>query len=132
MVKLNKLFGLGWRLITVGAILFCTSCAHQLEVKNIDLYRNNSLAVSDKNTRIGIVPTTADRHCERVIKGIGEELTKYSAGVVLPYSSENQNDVDVIAKINIIPEYKGSGANFWINWPGFLVWAPAWNGFVYT
>ena len=29
------------------------------------------------------------------------------------------------------PEYKGSGWNFLINFPGFLIFTPAWNGYVY-
>jgi hypothetical protein len=37
----------------------------------------------------------------------------------------------VVAEINITPEYKGSGWNFLINWPGFLVFVPALNGYVY-
>jgi hypothetical protein len=29
------------------------------------------------------------------------------------------------------PEYRGAGTNFLVNFPGFLVFAPAWNGYKY-
>jgi hypothetical protein len=51
--------------------------------------------------------------------------------VVYPYSAGNSAEVDIISKISVSSDHKGSGYNFWINFPGFLVWAPAWNGYVY-
>ena len=27
--------------------------------------------------------------------------------------------------------HEGSGCNFLVNWPGFLIWTPAWNGYIY-
>ena len=53
------------------------------------------------------------------------------ASVVYPYEPSGDKPADWVAKIGIKAEYKGSGVNFWINFPGFLVWAPAWNGYVY-
>lgn len=40
-------------------------------------------------------------------------------------------DPDLILSIDTHCEYRSSGWNFLINFPGFLVFAPAWNGYVY-
>jgi hypothetical protein len=57
---------------------------------------------------------------------------KYNAEVLYPYTQRSSKKVDVKAQITIIPEYSGSGWNFLINFPGFLVWAPAWHGYNYN
>jgi hypothetical protein len=85
----------------------------------------------EKRLSIGVIPQTGDIHCEKLVKGVGEALGKYSADVLLPYSVGSSRKVDVLANINIRPEYKGSGWNFLVNFPGFLVFAPAWNGYIY-
>jgi len=43
----------------------------------------------------------------------------------------NRPATEYTAKIDVHPKYRGRGHNFWINWPGFLVWAPAWHGYIY-
>jgi hypothetical protein len=49
--------------------------------------------------------------------------------VVYPFAPGAE--VDVVADVSVTPEYRGSGLNFLVNFPGFLVWAPAWNGYRY-
>jgi hypothetical protein len=108
-----------------------SGCAHQLEVKNLNAYRNLSILPLEKPLTVGIVPQAGDVNARRVIKGVGTALNRYAATVRLPYAVNTALPVDVIASIAIHPEYKGSGWNFLINFPGFLVWAPAWHGYVY-
>lgn len=38
---------------------------------------------------------------------------------------------DLILSISPHASYRSSGWNFLINWPGFLLFTPAWNGYVY-
>lgn len=85
----------------------------------------------DQPLTIGVMPQTGDVHCDRLVKGVGEALGKYSANVLLPYSKGSVKKVDVLANINVSPNYEGSGWNFLINFPGFLIFTPAWNGYVY-
>jgi len=85
----------------------------------------------DKQVTIGIIPSTSDIHGKKLIKGIGTELGKYSADVLLPYTAGSSKPIDVKAKIVVSSEYKGSGWNFLINWPGFLIFTPAWHGYNY-
>lgn len=118
-------------LLFLGALIFCSGCAHSLEIKNLNSYRNNSIGTLKKPTTIGMVQTTEGVDCQQLVKGIGQALGKNSATVYLPYSPNRDKQVDVIANVKVNPTYTGSGWNFLINWPGFLVWAPAWNGYVY-
>ncbi len=85
----------------------------------------------DKRLSIGIVPQAGDIHCQKLIKGVGEALGRYSADVLLPYNMSSSRQVDVVANVSVQSEYKGSGWNFLVNFPGFLIFAPAWNGYVY-
>jgi len=39
--------------------------------------------------------------------------------------------VDVIAYIDVTPKYRGVGTNFFVDWPGFLIFTPAWHGYSY-
>lgn len=112
--------------------LFMSGCSHPLTVKNLNSYSNMGLTSLNKRVTIGIVPSTSDIHCEKLIKSVGEALGRYSADVILPYSAGSSRNVDVLANISLVPDYKGSGWNFLINFPGFLIFAPAWNGYVYN
>lgn len=118
-------------MVVLMAVIFGSGCAHQLEVKNLRSYQNMQMNPLHKPLTIGVVPSTEDIDSQRLMKGVGTALQKYSATVLLPYSPGSVTKADVVAKIAIRPEYKGSGWNFLINWPGFLIWAPAWNGYVY-
>lgn len=59
------------------------------------------------------------------------ELKRYSDSVIWPYQPSAETPVDILVHINIFPEYGGSGRNFFVNFPGFLIWAPAWAGYKY-
>ncbi|MBK8574584.1 MAG: hypothetical protein IPN90_02515 [Elusimicrobia bacterium] len=118
-------------LVLVGTLL--VGCSHTLEVKNIAEYKSDSLVQKiNKPISIGLVFNEGnDTDLRQMVKEIGSELQKYSTEVIYPFNSNGYKKVDVEARVSIESEYKGSGANFWINWPGFLVFAPAWNGYVY-
>ena len=116
--------------VLTTAILL-SGCSHSLKVKNLDSYSNNGMTSMEKKLSIGMITQTGDVHCDKLVKGIGEALGKYSADVLLPYNNSSSRKVDVIANISVRPEYKGSGWNFLVNFPGFLVFAPAWNGYIY-
>ena len=111
---------------------FITGCAHQLEIKNMRTYRSMELHSPAKKISVGIIPTIQanDYGSRCLVKGIGSELAK-QVEVILPYFITSSRKVDVIAQINIKPEYKGSFWNLPINFPGFLIFVPAWHGYVY-
>jgi len=112
--------------------LFTAGCSHQLTVTNINKYKNVDINSLDKPLTIGIVGNYSVPADQKLLNGIAESLGKYSANVIMPYTNGNKGEeADVVATIAIKSTYEGSGTNFWINFPGFLVWAPAWNGYIY-
>jgi len=111
---------LGVAALAVAVLL--SGCSHPLTVKNLNSYTNLGMTSLEKNLSIGIITKTGDIHCDKLIKGVGEALGKYSADIILPYNNHSSSrKVDVVANISIRPEYNGSGWNFLVNFPGFLV-----------
>ncbi|HOE97638.1 MAG TPA: hypothetical protein PK847_13775 [Candidatus Sumerlaeota bacterium] len=108
-------------------------CSHALEVRNLRSYESMQIQpLHNPPITVGIVPSTTDIESEKLIKGIGTALERHGATVIMPYAVGSALKPDVIANIAVRPEYRGSGWNFLINFPGFLVWAPAWHGYHYN
>ena len=120
--------------LPVGLVLIAlvlVGCSHTLEIKNIDTYRSMSMNRVEKPTTIGVTLPESDFYAQRLAKATAMALSKYSTEVVFPYMPMGNKKVDVIANMVVRPEYKSSGWNFLINWPGFLIFVPAWHGYVY-
>src|SRR3990172_12396236 len=126
--KRTTLFVTTW--LCVGMILM-GGCAHPLVIKNLDSYRAYGVSSFEKPLKIGIATDATEPEQKRLMDGIANALGGYSAQVVMPYQANSQKEVDFIAHVDIQTEYKGSGWNFLINWPGFLIWTPAWHGYNY-
>lgn len=117
--------------LSLGAFLI-SGCSHRLEVKNLNEFRSSSLAARlGKPASIGVNFESDYNNLRPLVKEVATELQKYTSEVVFPYNPNGYKKADVEARVDIRPSYRGSGVNFLINFPGFLVWAPAWNGYVY-
>jgi hypothetical protein len=115
--------------LCIGMLL--SGCSYPLAVKNIDSYRASAISSLNKFLKIGIVTDANEPEKKRLLDGVASALGVYSAQVVMPYQANSQKEVDVVANIDIQTEHKGSGWNFLINWPGFLIFTPAWHGYIY-
>lgn len=124
-MKRRKLF-----LWIVGLVLL-SGCSHQLEVKNLHHYQANSLVSLPKHLSIGVITPNEPQNGQTLVTGTANALTKYAGNVVYPYLPNSLQPVDVVTKISVSPNHRGSGWNFLINWPGFLIFTPAWHGYVY-
>jgi len=115
-------------------LLVClTGCTHQLRVKNIGAYQSHSMApLEPQGVTVGIISGTNDPYMKALVKNVGQALGTYNADVVLPYIPQSGSTVDIETRIGIIPTYQGSGWNFLINFPGFILFVPAWNGYIYN
>jgi hypothetical protein len=124
MRKLGMLF--------LSSLMFTlVGCSHSLEIKNLSQYQSNSFHTVSKDLSMGIMTSNSNNDGQVLVTGTAQALSGYLGQVVYPYSAGNSAEVDIISKISVSSDHKGSGYNFWINFPGFLVWAPAWNGYVY-
>jgi hypothetical protein len=122
------------RIIPLAAALLATSgCSHTLEVKNLDLYK--PAFVSNRNTgeKIGLSSVTSMPEEERLVTAVANTLKRDGFLVTYPFypSDQSSGAMDYLIKLSASSQYKGSGWNFLINWPGFILWAPAWHGYIY-
>jgi hypothetical protein len=95
-------------------------------------YQSLTLKPLGRDVSIGVVPVptaSTDNACQRLIKATANSLSR-CANVVLPCPADQK--VDYLVEISPKSEYKGSFWNWFpINWPGFLIFTPAWNGYAY-
>lgn len=112
-------------------VLFLSACSHTLEVKNLNQYQMPSSPPLAQKTSIGLMCNNTNLAAKKIMDGVRAELSKYCE-VVEPYSPGHSRAVDYVTTVDIKEEYDGSGWNFLINFPGFLIFTPAWNGYVYS
>ena len=117
-------------LILLAAAALLAGCTHPLTVKNLSTYKNPSVIALQERLRLGIRPTAPDLQGHRLIHQISRDLLKYNAESSTAVDDDNTY-IDVIVDIALVPQYRGSGWNFWVDFPGFLIWAPAWHGYNY-
>ena len=121
------------RAVVIAAVCIAMAgCTHQLACKNIGDYRPTALGTVSKPLAIGIVPIGGDEYGDQLIRYVRDSLVlKYNAKVILPYLPGSSEPADIVATLSVKPKYEGSGWNFLVNFPGFLVFVPALNGYVY-
>lgn len=107
-----------------------SGCTHPMAVKNLNNYHNKTVVALDERLRIGIRANAADLNGHRLIHAVGRDLLKYNAQVTTAVDETN-GFVDVIANISVVSKYRGSGWNYWADFPGFLIWFPSWHGYNY-
>ena len=120
-----------WLALLTCFVLMITGCSHTLEVKNLSDYQSASMSKLPNDLSLGISTSNTNQNGQVLVTGAAQAISGYVTHLVYPYSATSSKDVDVIVKIAVKSNHQGSGANFFINFPGFLVWAPAWNGYVY-
>jgi len=106
-------------------------CTHDLRIKNIATYQNLGYNQLNEKSTIGIIADVDNLNHKKIIRGVAEKLIKLNTTPILPYTYTNTHPVDYIVKININSNYKGSWVNYFIDFPGFLIWTPTWNGYIY-
>lgn len=117
--------------MVMAVVALASGCAHPLVIKNIDTYRVSGSTAQATKKSIGLIPAAGGHHDEVILNGVADSLRRYSGEVVMPYAKGSEHKVDVVANVDLHSQYDGSGINFLIDWPGFLIWTPAWNGYVY-
>lgn len=114
-------------LATCAALL---GCVHTLEIRNPAPV---PLRVAQQSVPpvIGVTRGTTPEESRRYVDVVAEALRSHGVASQVVYPAEPGHKVDYLAAVTVSPEYLGSGWNFLVNFPGFLVWAPAWNGYIY-
>lgn len=129
---------LTWKklLVLPFALFALTGCTHSLRITNLGDYFAPPVSSPEESLRIGIT-SGSDSHIQnsRYVSSIVDALQRNGSieKVIYPYNAAVQNArVDVLLDISVNPKYSGRGSNFFVNWPGFLIWAPAIWGYGYN
>ncbi len=121
--------------ITMIFLFVVTGCSHSLRITNADQYFTPPSAPPIKETiKIGLTSSNVtDIQTSRYVNAIVDALQRNSTveKVIYPYN-QAVHQVDTVVNITLIPHYTGSGSNFFVNWPGFLIFAPAIWGYGYN
>lgn len=114
--------------------VFSAGCSHPLTLSNLDCYKAGFLNSTSKKITAGIIAVTNSPEEERLVTAAVNALKRDGVAIIYPFYSneESLKKVDYIVKIATTSEFRGSGINFLINWPGFLIFAPALFGYSYT
>ena len=122
-------------LLLAGAAVLLSGCTHSLEITNLDDYYTTPPVALRKQQAVGITAgSTTDVPRGRYVSAIVDALQRSGnfERIIYPYSPEVHQDlVQGVLDINVQPAYAGSGSNFFINFPGFLIFAPAIWGYEY-
>ncbi len=117
--------------VLVAPLLFLCACTHTLEIDNLPADSFTAPASVSRALTVGVVDASSDPETDGYVGAVAQALQLQASVARVVYPWPKGTLVDVVATVTVEPEYKGSGLNFLINWPGFLVFAPAWNGYKY-
>ena len=121
-------------LLFVGLVF--TGCSHPLRITNADTYFTPPTAALKEPIKVGITSgNSADPQTSRFVNSIIESLQKSGniERAIYPYNQAiHREQIDLMIDINVVPHYSGEGLNFLVNWPGFLIFAPAIWGYGYN
>ncbi len=122
-------------LFSLVAVLFLLSgCTHAMRITNTDKFTLSPTAPLSKPVKLGVT-SASDVHPQnkRYVAAIIEALQKNGnvSQVLYPYKRTENDTVDAVADITVNPKYSGVGSNFFVNFPGFLIFAPAIWGYGY-
>jgi len=86
----------------------------------------------EKNIGIGFVSTNVHKDTDVLVNEIASEVGKFSNSIIFsPVPISSAKNVDFWIQVSVRPDYAGSFWNLPINFPGFLIFMPAWHGYVY-
>jgi hypothetical protein len=104
-------------------------CTHQLRLTNAQF----SPAMSAPQKPVGIGFTPANYGDDTLIPSAIKELSLNAAvrNVKTNCQIEAVPDIDYFCDMNKTMNYRASGQNFWITFPGFILFTHAWLGYKY-
>lgn len=118
------------------AFFVVSGCSHQMHITNTEDYFSPPSPPLAKPIKLGITSSSVtDPKTGRYVNAVVDALQRSGnfERVLYPFSQTvNQGQADMLVDIAVKPKYDGSGANFFINFPGFLIFAPAIWGYKYN
>lgn len=118
------------------AIALTTGCTHALEVHNLERYQEPTrLEPAPVRTRVAVRPYAGPIDAlfwfEALLWQLGRSPVVEEIRTDYVESPDDTYLPDLILSLDHRLDYRSSGWNFLINWPGFVVFLPAWLGYGY-
>lgn len=119
-----------WRVAILVGALIQISCSHSMEIRNLDAYVHQASA--PRELTLVVAQHGNDQDLQDLGTATIYALQRHSSVGSVAVANEAK-DVAADAYVSVTPktEYGGSGWNFLITFPGFLLFTHAWNGFLY-
>jgi hypothetical protein len=115
--------------------LAASGYSHALEITNLDEYYAPPPPPFRQQQVVGVSTSAlGDPLSSRYVSAIADALQRSGSfeRVIYPYNAASHQDVtQVVFDVGVRPAYSGSGSNFFVNFPGFLIFAPAIWGYGY-
>jgi hypothetical protein len=116
--------------LPVAVLLAAPGCVHQMKVKNLAEYQLTAQTEKRHSVRLtGPTALEGTPYSEMIRDGLEKHPSIREVALANEPQYDIKPDVDVHADVKV--KYRGSGANFPITFPGFLLFTHAWNGYVY-
>ncbi len=116
--------------------LIFIGCSHNMQITNTADYFLAPASPLKVPLKLGVTSSNdADAQNSRYITSIVDALQRTGSfeRIIYPFNqSVHQGMADVIVDIAVNPQYSGRISNFFVNWPGFLIFAPAIWGYGYN
>ena len=117
------------------AFFFLSGCYHDLHITNLSDYIPPAAPPLESRVKLGATSNNgSDPQNKRYTAAILDALDKSGnfEKMTYPFNPSSQGDQpDITIDISVTPRYSGSRGNFFINWPGYLIFAPAIWGYSY-
>ncbi len=111
-------------------------CSHTMHITNSEDYFAPPSAPARQAMKLGVTSNSVnDPQNSKYVSAVVEALQKNGSveRVIYPYSPAAHKDLtDAVVDISVNPRYDGKGSNFFVNFPGFLIFAPAIWGYGYN
>lgn len=118
------------RCMMAAALAATAGCTHAMKVKNLDEYSKN--VSTEKRWVLRFVDESVGAESERLADAIFVALKSHpDVDTIVVGSQEIDEPIDALVTVRPTTSYDGSGWNFLITFPGFVLFTHAWNGFIY-
>lgn len=129
MVELNRyLVGM------ITMLAFACGCSHNLQIYNLGKLSGRTCDFSQRGLRLNLIDGTMTEESDLLASEVARALA-VQAGIQADYNVQhnlrNATEYDAAVQISLKSDYSGSGENFFVSFPGFVFFAPAWLGYKY-
>lgn len=105
-------------------------CEHSMRISDPLTSPFSTIGI-DHPLKLGVVNKIGSRDAEAYVEAVARALQLSGSVQKVAYPYVPGHDVDAIVYVDVNPRYRGVGTNFFVDWPGFLIFTPAWHGYSY-